>query len=392
MAFYMLNVAFLLVTLIAYFVTRLGSVKLDHIISGILFFAFLCMIAFRPSTVRDTIPYINLFNSMGSYQFTFGFGRHVGVAGGMELGFANLCKLTSLISSSYQVFFFVVALLTVGVGVLATMLISSRMNNDVPMFQYRILPVFILFVSYYGFMYTGIVLRAGLAISFCLLAYAMIFRKHYLFAIFVFLIAFSFHNSALIFLVIIGAYFIFPTFKIRTYRIMAVSIIGLYIVRFFDLFIALVFQFARLIASKIAFYGIFESYLSRSIGESGFIKTILFFMFEFVFLTFCFHDNISKQTKKNLNVIMVVSIVAGLFGFLPHVTRVMDIMFVVMIPSLCFTLIGVSADERIQLGNKLSIRKLPICVIGVGVIAVANFLLFSRWAGYLELVKESLLH
>ena len=114
--------------------------------------------------------------------------------------------------------------------------------------------------------------------------------------------------------------------------------------------------------------------------------------FDAHFLTFCFHDNISKQTKKNLNVIMVVSIVAGLFGFLPNVTRVMDIMFVVMIPSLCFTLIGVSADERIQLGNKLSIRKLPICVIGVGVTAVANFLLFSRWAGYLELVKESLLH
>lgn len=40
MTFYMVNVAFLLVTLVAYFVTRLGSIKQDHIVSGILFLPF----------------------------------------------------------------------------------------------------------------------------------------------------------------------------------------------------------------------------------------------------------------------------------------------------------------------------------------------------------------
>lgn len=393
MAFYMLNVAFFLVTLVAYFATRLGSVKIDHIVSGILFFAFLCMIAFRPSTVRDTIPYIDLFKSMDSYQFTFGLGRHVGgVGGNMEIGFVNLCKLASLLSSSYQVFFFIVALLTIGVGVLATMLIASRMNDNAPMPQYRILPAFILFVSYYGFMYTGIVLRAGLAISFCLLSYAMIIRKRYIFALIVYVLAFSFHNSALIFLVVIVTYFVLPSFSVRTYRIIALAIIGLYIIRFFDFFMTLVIRIAHIIASYMSFVSIFERYLLQGFGESSFLKTILFFMLEFVLLTFCFDESISKHQKKNLNVVMVVSIIAGLFGSLPLVYRVIDVMFVIIIPSLCYTVIGMSSDDRISFGENLSIRKLPVCIVGIGVLAVGNFLLFSRWAGYLALVKETLLH
>lgn len=392
MAFYMLNIVFFLVTLGAYFATRLVSVKVDHIVSGILFFSFLCMIAFRPSTVRDTGAYIDLFNYMDSYQFSLGFGRpEFGAAGDMEIGFVNLCKITSLISSSYQFFFFIVALFTVGVGVLATMLIASSMNADAPIAQYRILPPFILFVSYYGFMYTGIVLRAGLAISFCMLSYAMIFRKRYIFGLISFALAFSFHISALIFFIVFISYWFLPALKIRTYRIISLSIMGLYVVRVFDLFVGLVIQFTRLLATQVSFPGFIEYHLSLDYRGSSFLKTILFFMLEFVYLTFCFDDTTSKQQKNNLNAILVVSIIAGLFGFLPIVTRVIDILFVVIIPPLAYTLIGTSKDERITMEKTLTIRKLPIFVLGVGVIAVANFLLFSRWAGYLELVKETLL-
>lgn len=391
MTFYMVNVAFFLVTFVAYFATRLGSVKLDHVVTGILFFVFLCMIAFRPSTVRDTAAYIDLFNYMDSYQFSLGFGRpEFGAAGDMEIGFVNLCKLTSLLSSSYQFFFFIVALLTVGVGSFASILISTSMN-DAPTTQYRVLPVFILFVSYYGFMYTGIVLRAGLAISFCMLSYAMIFRKRYIFGLISFVLAFSFHISALIFLIVLSSYWFLPTLKIRTYRIISLSIISLYILRVFDLFVGLAIQFTRFLATQVSFPSFIEYHLSLDYRGSSFLKTILFFMFEFVYLTFCFDDTISKQQKKNLNALLVISGIAGLFGFLPIVTRVIDILFVVIIPPLVYTLIGTSADELITVGKTRTIRKLPICVLGVGVIALANFLLFSRWAGYLELVRDTLL-
>ena len=106
-------------------------------------------------------------------------------------------------------------------------------------------------------------------------------------------------------------------------------------------------------------------------------------MCELVYLTLCFDDGIGKPYKKNLNALLVVSIIAALFGAFPVIVRVLDIMFVAMIPSLYYTVIGMSSDARISLGKKFSIRKLPFCILGIGVISVGNFLLYSRLAGYL---------
>lgn len=382
MAYFVLNTALLSVAVVAYLVANFRSIKVDRIASALLFFAFVCMMAFRPDTVGDTLPYMDLFASMDSYKFSLGVGRvFVGSAGTMymEIGFANLCKLTSLVSSSYQFFFFVVAFLNVGVGVLSVMLISSSMHEG-PKVEYRILPALLLFISYYGFWYSGILLRAGLAISFCMLSYALIFRKRYVLALLAYVVAFSFHNSALIFLIVIAAYLLFPTGKIRTYRIAAVSIIALYVVRFFDLFQSLAIQGARVIASHVSFLNFLNYYLSPNnytFRSNGFLKTVLFFMLEFLFLTFCFTDNISNKQKKNLNVIMVVSILGGLLGVFPQINRIIDILFVAVIPSLYSLLIEIPADERFTLGKKLSVRKLPVCVVAIPLIAFANFVLYS---------------
>lgn len=382
MAYFVLNTALLSVAVVAYLIANFRSIKVDRVASALLFLAFVCMMAFRPDTVGDTIPYMDVFASMDSYKFTLGFGRTILGTDGtmyMEIGFANLCKLTSLVSSSYQFFFFVVAFLNVGVGVLSVMLISSSMHEG-PKVEYRILPALLLFISYYGFWYSGILLRAGLAISFCMLSYALIFRKRYVLALLAYVVAFSFHNSALIFLIVIAAYLLFPTGKIRTYRIAAVSIIALYVVRFFDLFQSLAIQGARVIASHVSFLNFLNYYLSPknyTFRSNGFLKTVLFFMLEFLFLTFCFTDNISKKQKKNLNVIMVVSILGGLLGVFPQINRIIDILFVAVIPSLYSLLIEIPADERFTLGKKLSVRKLPVCVAAIPLIAFANLVLYS---------------
>ncbi len=382
MAFFALNTAFLGITVAAYFVVHFRSITIDRITSSILFLAFVLMMAFRPDTVGDTLPYMDVFASMDSYKFTLGLGRTVvGTTADMtmEIGFANLCKLTSLVSSSYQFFFFVVAFLNVGVGVLSVMLISSSMHEG-PAVEYRILPAFLLFVSYYGFWYSGILLRGGLAISFCMLSYALIFRKRYVWALLAYLVAFSFHNSALIFLVVIAVYLFFPTGKIRTYRIAAVAIIVLYAARFFDLFNALAIQGARAIATRVSFLNFLNFYLSPenyTFRSNGFLKTVLFFMLEFLFLTFCFTDNISKKQKKNLNVIMVVSIIGGLLGVFPQINRIIDILFIAVLPSLYSLLIEITSEERFQIRKTFSIRKLPVCFISLPLIAFANLILYS---------------
>lgn len=387
MDYYLLNVAYLCISLVAYAMTqhtRLNSIKVDRVASGFFLLVFLIMVALRPLTVRDTVPYMNLFNSMDSYQFTFGWGRNVSNVSRMEIGFINLCKLSSLISSSYRVFFFIVAFLSVGVGTLATILISAGWNDGVKI-NYRILPALILFISYYGFLDSGIALRAGIAISFCLLSYAMLVHNRYVFSLLAYLLAFSFHNSVLVFLIVILIYLIIPAMNIKAYRILALTILGLYFFRFFDLFQVFIIQIARFLANHISVLNFFNSYLNGEFLNSGFLKTILFFMLEFVYLTFCFTDDISNKQKKTLNVIMLVSIIAALVGSFPVIVRILDILFVVMLPALYFTLMGIPKDERFTLGNIVSVRKYPICALGFGVIVVANFLLYSRLAGYLEI-------
>lgn len=216
----------------------------------------------------------------------------------MEIGFRNLCKLTSFISSSYRVFFFVIAFLSVGVGTLATILIASSWN-DAPKSEFKILPALILFISYYGFLDSGIALRAGIAISFCLLSYALIMRNQYGFSLIVYLLAVSFHNSVLVFLIVIAIYLIIPAMSIKTYRILALTILGLYFFRFFDLFQVLIIQIARFLANHISVLSFFNSYLNGEFLSSGFLKTILFFILKFVYLTFCFTDNISPKFPIN---------------------------------------------------------------------------------------------
>ena len=58
MAFFALNTALLTVTVVAYFIVHFRSIKADRIVSGILFLAFVCMMALRPDTVGDTLPYM----------------------------------------------------------------------------------------------------------------------------------------------------------------------------------------------------------------------------------------------------------------------------------------------------------------------------------------------
>lgn len=389
MTYYVQNIIFLLASLIVYSGTqhsRLNSIKIDRVVSGVFFLAFLLIVALRPSTVRDTIPYMELFNSMDSYQFTFGLGRTVSGVSRMEIGFVNLCKFSSLISSSYKFFFFLVAFLSVGVGTLATILIAASWHDDVKA-EYKIFPALILFISYYGFLDSGIALRAGIAISFCILSYAMLVRNRYLLSLVSFLLAFGFHNSVLVFFIVLAIYLILPTLSIKAYRILMVVILGLYTFRFFDLFQGLIVQIAKYFANSISFLNFTISYLNGEFLSSGFSLKIVFFMLEIMYLIFfCFTDNISKKHKKNLNVMILVSVLAAFVGAFPVIVRILDILFVGMLPSLYFTLVGIPKDEQFALGNIISIRKYPICILVFGMIVVANFILYSRLGGYLQVI------
>ena len=74
---------------------------------------------------------------------------------------------------------------------------------------------------------------------------------------------------------------------------------------------------------------------------------------------------------------MVVSIIGGLLGVFPQINRIIDILFVAVLPLLYSLLIEIPSEERFQIGKTLSIRKFPICLISLAVIAFANLVLYS---------------
>lgn len=381
MNYYILNIIFFLITLLSCFVIQFRPIKFDRIVSGLLLFLFLFLMAFRPISVPDTIPYIEAFNLMDSYQFSIGLGR-VNLGANMEIGFANLCKLVSLFSSSYRVLFFIIAFLTVGISTTSIILIASSLfegNTN----QFRILPAFLLFISYYGFLHSSIVLRAGLAISFCLFSYAMVLQKRYFISIIFYLIAFSFHNSILFFLIIYIGYFFLPTFTIRTYQIIALTVMGLYWIRFFDIFQRLLIHSARFLATLLPFFNFFNFYLSGEYLSSSFLKTVMYFISKVVLLTFLGNIIISEKYKRNLNVLLIASIIAGLFGAFTAIFRVLDILFIVTIPALYTANIGITPNENYFFNSKKICTKKSIYFLGIGIISICDFLVYSRIAGFL---------
>ena len=64
--------------------------------------------------------------------------------------------------------------------------------------KYNILLFLLIFISYFGLYYSGVVLRAGLSISFMALSSASILENKKIKSIILFLLAISFHNSAII--------------------------------------------------------------------------------------------------------------------------------------------------------------------------------------------------
>ena len=74
---------------------------------------------------------------------------------------------------------------------------------------------------------------------------------------------------------------------------------------------------------------------------------------------------------------MIVSIIGGLLGVFPQINRIIDILFIAVLPSLYSLLIEIPSEERFHIGKTLSVRKFPLCLISIAVIAFANLILYS---------------
>jgi energy-converting hydrogenase Eha subunit A len=183
-----------------------------------IFFAFCA--AFRGSYVPDTIAYINSYKSLNSSLFDFN-------SLAFEPGFVFFSKLQKCIfGGSYQLYFFIITLLNLFViyKVIETLNKEINFTMDYKMNMRLYVTPLVLYISFYGFYFNFIILRAGIACSFLLYSW-IVFNQNKVKSIISFFLALLFHTS--IVFSILAFPFLFKKNSIKqSYQYLWIFIIG----------------------------------------------------------------------------------------------------------------------------------------------------------------------
>jgi len=147
------------------------------------------LFASRSLLTQDTLAYFNAFeiidvNKMYAINETpYGF----------EIGYTIFMQLTKLVFKNPRIFFFFVSSIVYVNFVLAYSNLSESIGIKKNVFSFLL-----VFTAYYGIFYAGVVLRAGISISFIVSAVSFLVKKKYIIATLLFLLSISFHTSAII--------------------------------------------------------------------------------------------------------------------------------------------------------------------------------------------------
>ncbi len=236
----------------------------------------------------DTIGYVRFFQKeIRKYSWAQLFDVE---SMRFEIGFRVYTKIISLFSSSYTFYFLINALVIFGI----LMRFSFKYTQNPFVF-------FFLFITLgtYAFFETG--LRQALAMVLCLLAVDFVKDKKPIRFIFLVVLAYFFHKSALVFLLI------YPLCAIKKYD----WAIFVYVI------LAAVF-----VLGFTAFQDLFNQLLGYEYGVEETGNGGIFMLFIFVIFAFCFFMTYDKKgEKKTENVILHLSFLTVIFWLLRLVSR-----------------------------------------------------------------------
>lgn len=175
---------------------------------------FIVLVAFRSLSIPDTFGYAS------SYQY-LRLGLSNVFMSYYEIGFVIYSMLIKIVAgSNYRIFFGVIAI----TNLVLVNKITKKYNITL-----TIMPI-LIYLSFYGFYYNFIVLRAGLAFTLLLYAWST-FHNNKIASLFLFILASFFHQSALIgilgYLVIIRS----RKMSLKIYLIWLFAILALYFMR-----------------------------------------------------------------------------------------------------------------------------------------------------------------
>lgn len=266
--------------------------------------AFIVLVSFRSLTIPDTYGYAS------SYQYL-----RVGLSNIFmsyyETGFAMFSMLIKMVAgSNYRLFFGVIAVTNL---FLVNKLIKKYNIN------LTIMPL-LIYLSFYGFYQNYVVLRAGIAFTLLLYAWAT-FGKNKIASLFLFFLASSFHLSALI--GILGYLVIIRSRKISTkvYLIWLFAIISLYFLRI-DVFI---YDF---IIETMLENGLFNNHrFLYYINNIRFIEGVSYrFLLNYLVAIFLIFTNKNKPNFYNdlLNIYMIGMTIVAFFSSFVWIERLTD--------------------------------------------------------------------
>ncbi len=177
--------------------------------------------AVRPASTPDTKIYIDFYQIIKEPSL---YIRNAFIVGsrilGIEYSFAFIIALFKSINLSYRVLFFFVGFF----NSLVFLLIPTKIAELVECNPNRI-QITSVFFCYFGLHYCCIALRAGLSLSFCLIATYFLYKKKVFATLFFAYVATLFHTMSMLFLVAL-VYMFCKKKKIRRIKEKTVTVIA----------------------------------------------------------------------------------------------------------------------------------------------------------------------
>lgn len=168
---------FIILLIILLFLYKI-RIRINGIVFLLVVFTFSLIYSFRSLLIPDTTQYIDMYNGFGS--------------GNYEKGYIFLCDFFRGIGYSFSSFLFIISFIGLSIWFYITKKIVSKKN---------IILAFVIYVSYMGIYYHGIVLRACLAIliSYIGIYFGLVKKKNYFIFLSCVFVSVLFHVSAVLF-------------------------------------------------------------------------------------------------------------------------------------------------------------------------------------------------
>ncbi len=285
---------------------------------------FAIIAAARPLETRDTAGYVNGF-------FYIQPDRDYGITilqkyQGYELGYIWLVQFFKQFSNNYRIFFFIIALVGTAIAIKSLQSVYLRI---VPNDKNSLGAISAVYFASFGLLYNAVSVRAGLAMSLCLMAIDLIEKKKKIRALLSFLIAFLFQRTVAVFVVIFLAIKIMPHFGKKIHFIIW-AILGCLLV--FVNSTTVLDGFTVIVNDLVEQYSIngVASYLTEfdtAVGLRDYFQWLLYGYF-------IFFQKKDSWYSKLLNVIMVGMVFVVFFHGIRAFSRVSDMFFLYTVPLL----------------------------------------------------------